>query len=272
VNLSVEAARFDWYGATVETPPGVLVEMGATVLADEAPVPVPGVLGYGHGWELRREGSRAAVVYGGGSQEYPFIVGSGEDAVRVAEFVRSRQAVHRVARADVCVDTDTAGAFGFLVDGLRSVLGGTRAYVIQPDHPEDGATYYAGSKASEVRSRLYEKGRQLQDAERPDWVRYEVQVRPQKGRKAWAATASEDALLGASRWSRRFASEVLGLAAAAPPTRSERVSDLDGALQAMWVQYGGRMRELLEMLDGDAEAFGVELVARGENGGSVGAA
>jgi DNA relaxase NicK len=210
------------------------------------------------------------VVYGGGSSEWPHIEGTGPDAVAVARLLRSREWPHRVSRADVCVDTDTPGAFAVMLDGLRAVKGAaTKAHMYLPDDDAHGRTYYVGAKTSEVQARLYEKGKQLPEAGRPDWVRYEVQIRPQKDRKAWAASTSASDLLGAARWSERFVTEVLGVAASAAPTRSERVSDLEGAIAAMCHQYGNRLLELVESHGGDVEAFGLELLARAQNGGKL---
>lgn len=261
--LSTEPARFDWYGATVETEPLALVEQLGTLIADESPRRVPALRPYSFGWELRRDGSRAAVVYGGGASEWPHVVGTGPDAVPVARLLRSEgMPVHRVARADVCVDTDTPGAFVELVAGLRSVIGAASARMIVPDRAEEGATYYVGSSTSEMMARLYEKGRQLDSVQRPHWVRYEGQIRPQKLRKVWAATASEEALLGASRWGRRFAAGTLGLVAPAPPVRPERVSDLDGAMNALAAQYGPRLVELVARHEGDLGAALADVLRR----------
>lgn len=271
--LSTEPARFDWYAATVETAESGLVERAVTVLGDEPPRLIAGHHGYARGWEIRREGSRSAVVYAGGAPEWPHIVGTGGDAPGVADLVRgSGMPAHRVARVDVCVDTDTPGAFGLLLAELRDRIGVAKAYLIQPDLAADGATYYVGAKASEVRARLYEKGKQMGSGTRPHWVRYEVQNRPQKHRKAWAATASAEDLLGSARWARRFAGEVLGVAGAAPPVHAERVSDLDGAIATMCQQYGKRLLELLGVHGGDVEGFALELLDRAQNGGQRGAA
>jgi hypothetical protein len=263
----VEPARFDWYAATVETSPETLVEVAGTLLADESPVLVRGKNGYARGYELRSGGKRAAVVYAGGVNEWPHIVGTGPDAVDVARLVRGdvmKATPHRVARADVCVDTDTPGAFDFLVLALRAAAGSATRITWLPDRLEDGTTYYVGAKASEVTGRLYEKGKQLASEDRPDWVRYEVQVRPQKERKAWCAVASAEEVLGAARWARRFAEDTLGVAAPAPPVRSERVSDLEGAIATMCHQYGKRLLELLEVHQGDIERFALDLLSRAQ--------
>jgi Replication initiation factor len=264
-NLSLEPPRFDWYAATVERSGRSLVESVGTAVADESPVLVKGRYGFTRGWELRRDGSARAVVYESSGREWPHVVATGEDAAALASLLRSHPHPHRVARADVCVDTDSPGAYGAFTSALRGVLTDqVKAHTIVPDNLDHGSTYYVGSGKSEVYARVYEKGKQVGSVERPGWVRYEVEVRPQKERKAWAASASPESLLGASRWSRRFAREVLGVSASAPPVRSRRVSDLDGAIAAAWQQYGGRFVELLEKHDGDIEGWALDFWARGQ--------
>lgn len=272
MKLALEPARFDWYQGTVEMPSDDLIDLATTVLGDERPVPASARNGYARGWEIRREGARSAVVYEGGIHEHPHVAASGENAPPLARFLRGAHRPHRVSRADVCVDTDTPGAFKRLCTALRTIsrdAGLTATLMHNPDDAQAGATYYVGSKTSEVRARLYEKGKQLPEAERPDWVRFEVQARPQRERKSWASEANEWDLLGSAQWSRRFAAETLSVAATAPPTRSERVSDLEGALRTLSAQYGGRMLELLEQHGGDVAAFGLELALRAQNGGRL---
>ena len=272
MKMALEPPRFDWYQGTVEMPSDYLVDIATTVLGDERPVPAPARNGYARGWEIRKEGARAAVVYEGGIHEHPHITASGENAPPLANFLRGSTAPHRVSRADVCVDTDSPGAFKSLFGALRTLTkdsGLTAVLMHNPDDGQAGATYYVGSKTSEVRARLYEKGKQMPDAERPDWVRFEVQARPQRERKSWTAQADEWDVLGSAQWSRRFAIETLSAAATAPPTRSERVSDLEGALRTLGSQYGRRMLELLEHHGGDVAAFGLELALRAQNGGRL---
>lgn len=249
-----------------------LIDLATTVLGDESPVPSPGRNGYARGWEIRKDGARSAVVYEGGIHEFPHAAASGETAPDLANFLRGSSHRHRVSRADVCVDTDSPGAFDHLCTALRTLAktsGLTATLMHNPDDAEAGATYYVGSKTSEVRARLYEKGKQLPEANRPDWVRFEVQARPQRERKSWASDATEWDLLGTAQWSRRFAAETLAAAGTAPPTRSERVSDLEGALRTLTGQYSKRLLELLEHHGGDVAAFGLELALRAENGGRL---
>ena len=272
MKIALEPPRFDWYQGTVEMPSDHLIDLATTVLGDESPVPAPGRNGYARGWEIRKEGARSAIVYEGGIHDSPHVIATGENAPPLANFLRRSTRSHRVSRADVCVDTDTPGAFKSLFTALRTIskdAGLTATLMHNPDDGEAGATYYVGSKTSEVRARLYEKGKQLPEAERPNWVRFEVQARPQRERKSWTSEAGEWDVLGSAQWSRRFAAETLSVAATAPPTRSERVSDLEGALRTLSAQYGRRMLELLEQHEGDVSSFGLELVLRAQNGGRL---
>lgn len=261
--ISTNAPALDWYAATVTRPENVVLEHFAVALADEKPIATRATNGYGHAWEIRREGRRCALVSGGGQHEFPHVVGTGDDAPAVARLARTMP--HRVSRVDVCVDTDVSDAYDTLRAGLLQTARATGTSVREITSPLDstaGRTLYAGSPASEHMARLYEKGKQLEDSERLGWVRYELQLKPQKARKVWAATASPLDLLGAARWSRRFAAEHLGLDPALPPVRPARVSDLDGALAALADQYGNRLLELLMLHRGDLELFALDLLTR----------
>lgn len=267
--MAFESARFDWYQATVETSPDELIHRASSELANEPFVSIAPRHGYDRGLELRRDGSRSAVMYYGGIHDHPHIMASGEDAPALAGLLRGADLVHRVSRADVCLDTDTPGSWKVMYAALRRLVrenGKLSATLMcNPDDEQAGATYYVGSPASEVRARLYEKGKQMKDAARPHWVRYEIQARPQRERKAWTSTASEWDILGAALWAREFARDTLSLSLSAPPKRSERVSDLEGSLRALSRQYGRRLDELAQKHGGDMSTFGAELILRAGN-------
>lgn len=264
IGFEVEAPRFDWYSCTFHDSARRVVRKLASHMSDTSPVEVPGQYRFRTGHELRFGGTRSAVVYSNGPDEHPHVVASGLDAETLAQWARSADApAHTVARADVCVDSDSPAAWETMLWGLRDLLSPTvKAVMMVPDRADDGATYYVGSPTSEVRARLYEKGKQMQSVERPDWVRYEVQYRPQKTRKTWAATAEREDILHASRWSRRFAETVLDIAGHAPPARQERVADLERALDACAAQYGRRMHEWLGLNGGDLEGLALTLLER----------
>lgn len=270
MKMALESPRFDWYQATVLTSPDELIYRGSRVLADEPPRSIPPRLGFDRGLEFRKGGTRSAVLYHGGIHDNPHMMASGEDAPALAGLLRGAGLLHRVSRADVCVDTDTPKSYKRMYAALRSLAREsnlTATLMCNPDDAQAGATYYVGSQTSEVRARLYEKGKQMKDALRPDWVRYEVQARPQRERKAWTSTASEWDILGSALWSRTFALQTLSVATVAPPKRQPRVSDLERSVRAAGVQYGRRHMELLERHGGDLAACMAEIIARAENRG-----
>ncbi|MDR0848010.1 MAG: replication initiation factor domain-containing protein [Propionibacteriaceae bacterium] len=75
-------------------------------------------------------------------------------------------------------------------------------------HPK-GCTLYVGSRKSAIFLRCYEKGKQLGDPV-SDWVRVELQVRPQRDQRLSASRASADELWGFGGWSRTLAPSILG--------------------------------------------------------------
>jgi hypothetical protein len=117
---------------------------------------------------------------------------------------------------------------------------------------------YAGSRKSEVYVRLYEKGRK-DDPSRPDWVRFEVEVKPAgRARREWLAGAGPLEAMGLSRWVRAFVAEQFDLAVPAAPVRVERLGDDERALNVVALQYG-RVLGRLAAREGSWEALGVLL-------------
>lgn len=233
--------------------------------SDEPFRPLNGMHGYARGWEVRRGGSTLCKVYEGGQGLTDHVVSTGADSPEIAALLRRHDPAHRVSRADVCLDfLDGPQVFGQLRELMYDTLSGT---VVLSEFTELGldqqrsATLYAGAKTSEVRVRLYEKGKQDSDYA-PDAVRLEIQSRPKKDRKAYAAQIEPWDYWGLSRWSRGLIQQVTGVAAPAPPPRSERNTDLDGALNACAIQYGGRFLESIAHHHGDLAAFAADLLAR----------
>lgn len=263
--MSQFAPVFDWYQGTF--PEGA--RLGARdvlgMLADEPLQALPGRYGYSRGWDVRRDGSTLCRLYEGHGLRDHFVA-TGADSPEVAAAVRNRVPGHFVSRADVALDF-VAGPdfFATTRELLHSRLAGS---VVLTDYVETApagtsSTLYVGSKKAEVRMRVYEKGKQDPETYAPDTVRMEVQVRPGKpDRKAYAAGLDPLAFYGMARWSREALQAVTGLHAPAAPVRSARVSDLDRALDTMACQYGGRILELLERLDGDLAAGMADLVGR----------
>jgi Replication initiation factor len=264
-DLSVfSPARFDWYQGTVLEEARVSAVDVLGVHADAPPARIKGQNGYSRGWALTLEGETFARIYqSDGKPDH--VLSSGPDAHRVARVLRAH-APHQVTRADVCLDyaggSDTFRRIYALAELVA--LGGSRVTlrdVIERTPLGEAATLYVGSRSSENLVRLYEKGKQ--DTAYPaDTVRLEVQVRPdRKDRKVHAASLEPEGFWGFAKWARTLRG-MLGDEVPAVAPRSARVSDLDGALNAMTLQYGARLLELAQLLEGDLEAIAVDLLTR----------
>lgn len=261
-----EMSRFDWYASTVcmDPLPRLAVRDGLAVMADKIK-PVAGRYGYTRGFEMVRQGDVLATVFEGLARP-DFVVASGYHAHDVAQTFRKLYPGGSVSRADSA--RDFSGGAGFY-DQVRAYSfaqlkprGISVREIINHTGPQPARTLYLGSSKSETMVRVYEKW--LED---PTYavgtVRVEAQVRPSKrDRKQYAATATADDLWGFARWSRLLADELLGLGAPAAPARSERVSDLDKAINTMCGQYGARMMELLEQHQGDLGAWTSDILRR----------
>ena len=171
---------------------------------------------------------------------------------------RLRQAAeHRCTRVDSCADFDAPGAFSRLLEACLEVKRDHRLYGDRrgdwDDHPELGRTQYLGATSSPIRARLYEKGRQPEYvmSNRPDWVRLEIQVRPQKDAKDEYSRLSAIDVWGASKWTRQLAANVLQEHIDPhPPGTIRRETQRDRALRYMAMQYGKHLVSLADDLGG----------------------
>lgn len=140
----------------------------------------------------------------------------GELAEPFARTLRQRYQ-HQVTRADVCIDTRQPGAFRKLLNKCRRVKKMNARMRSEcrgdwEDHPEDGRTFYLGSKSSLCQVCLYEKGktRPYRGLGLEDWVRIEWRFRPEtKDQKVLAASLEPHELFALSTMGRRLAELVL---------------------------------------------------------------
>lgn len=210
---------FDWYAASL--PEHVGGALALDVLRDDL----------GGGVVLRSRGrhgygDRAVLMHGerpvvsvswGGTHSRCHVESGGGSTQDVCRTVRARWPEHRVTRVDSALDWDDPEAWDQvhgLVLGIAQERGLSKALAgdwIDPhQRPGDGRTLYVGAPSSAVRMRVYEKGRQLPEAGRPDWVRAEVQCRPQRAAKGLLASAEPLAVWGTARWTQDAATRLLG--------------------------------------------------------------
>lgn len=116
-------------------------------------------------------------------------------------------------------------------------------------------------KAATFTGRLYEKGKEM--GQDPEWRRFEVVMRPDKGVKKERAFLLEPSqILGSPSWSRAFL-ETIGYSDAVKPERASpfaktgpvsedaKVAKRMSALSHMGEQYGEAVRELVRLVGED---------------------
>lgn len=218
-----------------------------------------GFHGFDHRYAFRGDdGSEWGAVQWGGSRHGDLVMCEvkGERTPDVVAAIREAFPAHNCTRTDSASDHEAPGAWESFVAialdvkrnyGLRGEKRGDW------DYPEDGRTLYLGAPTSAVRVRLYEKGKQpeYRHLHRPDWVRVECQVRPEKDAKTVYARASATEVWGASPYTRELAARVLRLQVKElPPYSARRQNERERALAFMCRQYGAHLVSLAEDLGG----------------------
>lgn len=255
--------HFDWYEATIRSDVSALVvvsSLGARLgVSFEAIRPQNG---YGHGYRLVGLDAGTVAVYGGGTDAMgTHVKATSAAAVLAAEVIRERWPDHRVSRVDVALDFDQPGAWDALEPLVEGIArnGGWRGRAMKVStvgdwpHREDPLaplTLYCGASSGRLSSRLYRKGVEQLEKD-PNcgaslhWVRFEWQVRPDSGQKAWAARASLLELVGMTPYGAAVA-RALVAADVAVLDRPARFASQD---PGYWMakQYGTVVDELLAL-------------------------
>lgn len=242
--------RFDWYQATIAENPIVIVDTLKNALAANGSV----VEGRGrHNYHqsfriLDSAGNRLAEVLAGGANGNPNVMASGEDTPNFVSVIRNCWPVHRVTRFDSAEDFAEQGA----LEGLESICRGVakdlniKGRTVVPDDPTEGRTYYLGAPSSDTRVRLYDKTAESRaklpesrHSDVPDnWARLEIQVRPRKEWRAYAAQATPEQAWGFSRWTHVLAERALSLSIDRINMYLGKESDDERAFRFMVKQYG----------------------------------
>jgi hypothetical protein len=243
--------RFDWYQATVPAHHELIVRELLTAMGEGSERETgKGMYSYLASSTIRRDGEVRAKVLHGGANPHPNVTSTGEFGHALAGWLRGAFPDHRVTRADACIDMRGEGLFDEIsaamsIIGREHRLKGER---IVPDNPDDGATYYLGSRASPVRIRQYEKGKQLYKLTGDpvwknffDWTRLELQMRPEKDFKSVAARLEPVEFWGCSAWTRDLSRTVLAMNPEPVLMKPARISDHDRALRFLFQQYGATM-------------------------------
>lgn len=261
--------RFDWYQASIpNVDPGVVMRA------------IQDVEFYGD-WEqirpMKNYNEAAAFVvgsetrfkinFGGQNEEHgPNIVGSGACAQVLADVVREHFPAHRVSRLDSCEDYYHEDAYDYLRKLALKIGKEHRVQcreIVKPlKDSDDGRTLYLGSQTSAVSMRIYEKGKQLQTDSQ--WVRAELQVRPQKELKALMAMLDPKEVWGLSKWTHDMAVKLGNRDLKRVDAQVYQQSDHDRAYTFMLKQYRRTLENMLAS-HGSPEAVGAQIFYDLEN-------
>lgn len=194
---------------------------------------------------------------------------SGRDAPEFAQACQQRfPGKCRITRADVATDFDETFAWDTLYQwGLLLA----DKHALKVTHQGDfhrgqlGRSIYIGSQQSACQLVIYEKGKQLPEFMRPNWVRVELRVRPKgvdAGRRVGDMPPHH--LYGCSKWSMEVLDFIGGEGASINRvkigTRYVR-TDEGRAVNAFLTQYGNVLAQLAINLGGWPE-LGQELGKR----------
>lgn len=213
------------------------------------------------------------IWYGGTSQNGRALIDAPSSAAGpVLEALRRSEIPFGLNRADFALDFDQV-PFLSLQDVMLHTwetswpYKGTkpRPYKVDDLGQGTGSTLYFGRRDGECMVRLYEKGKQLRDPQRPDWVRFEVEFKPQgdhKRAQAWSMLRRglfHD--LACSGFAAAFIPDIWGCAADRVFLPTPKTSkDFEDRVIAMLRQYGGLIGEMRERAGDDWEAFGEIIV------------
>lgn len=196
--------RLDWYEATLEC--DVLTVLAIASLAgttNDGEAPKVTVARGMHGYKRKHiiEGNGLEVtILDLGTDGWPHIMGTGHNADRARIIAKASANVGRVSRVDVACDAIEPWwkAQGRAVQWAIAHPNTPVTHVGDYLRAERGRTFYVGATSSARRIRVYEKG--IQTGGNPEWVRVELQYRPDnRNAKAWAYSATLEELASSSR-------------------------------------------------------------------------
>lgn len=255
--------RFDWYQASVpDVPPEVVMAaLGRSEYYGDWVQSRPGK-GYDTGFHfVVGDEVKFRLNHGGQNEEYGAnVTATGGDAPKLAEALRRNFPRHRVSRLDSCEDYHHADAYEYLRGiGLR-IAKECNVAVREITKPlvesDDGCTLYLGSPSSAISGRIYEKGKQLGVG--TEWVRAELQVRPQKQVKDVAAMLSPEQVWGLAKWATALAVELGNSSIQRVDVQIYQPADDERAYRWALKQYGPLLTRMMAV-HGSWEALGAQI-------------
>lgn len=220
MKLSSSDAHLDWLSATTQTPVTEVVDVllkhvrGAIDVRSALPV----AKAYKEAFEvIDWQGDSLCRVEAGASHGWTLVTATGtQPNAEVREALRLLQDGCRATRLDSAIDMH--GDFveiAAMVEAIaRQPLQGTAVRAFERWESPNGSTLYVGARQSAARVRVYQKGyeqRAKGNADAPlDWVRVELQWRPQKEQRMGAMDLSAAEIWGAAtKWTAEVGKRLL---------------------------------------------------------------
>lgn len=269
--------RCDWYAATIPDSYENVIGFLQNNLGGKLKRLKTGMNGYASRWILEdaKGNTNAVILAGGNNNAYPHAFATSDKAICFRELVKSVWSDHSVTRVDVAEDMSSEGLFDeftgrLLEHGKKNRVKVSTVGDWLTEGSPDGRTLYLGSRSSVASIRLYEKGKQMayqmftrNNLEIPeyfpmDWVRLELQLRPQKEQKAKAAREELENFWGYASWTKKVADDLLAVDVPRVEAHNWRQDDDKRAMLWLVRQYGNLLKRRKEEL-GDWCAVGREL-------------
>lgn len=255
--------KFDWYQASVPDvdPAVVMATLSNSDYYGQWEENRP-AKGYDVGLQFVVAGDVLyRINHGGQNAQYGANVSaSGRSADKLATVIREHFPRHRVSRLDSCVDYHHKDVYDYLRSRALVIAKEQKVQVREIVKPlaesDDGRTLYLGAPSSAVSMRIYEKGKQLGQGD--EWVRAELQVRPQKSTKDTVASLSAVELWGIAKWSHAFAIQMGHDNLTRVDPHIYQPSDHDRAKRFMLKQYR-KVFEQMFLTHGSWDTVGVQI-------------
>lgn len=270
----------DWYQTTIHDAIQNVVPMLEDALNCHVVEAKTGMMGYDwRGFLNDDEGiTRATLLYGSRNpnQNKPHAFATSESAQKFMDVMRNEWAGrHTVTRIDVAEDMYGQGLFEEIQAKMVQLSKKQRITTSVAgdwlsDDKRGGRTIYLGAPTSDVRARLYEKGKEVAnklffskgyavpEGFPMDWVRLELQCRPTRLQREVAATIPLEQFWGFAKWSNRLAEDVFSMSVPRVAQIDWKKSRDEEVLKWVGKQYGKLFLRRLDKL-GSWEAVGKEL-------------
>lgn len=271
--MLLNSCKFDWYSCTLDVSPDSLVSVARSFFPNYDYVIGRAKLGYEFcDCLLNPDGSPfLSVMWGGGNGSRVYAVATGSNAVAFSSFIRKYFPFHYLTRCDLAVDFDEDLAWVTLSRCLKMISEETKVSLryfgdqgkdfLGSASTDSGRTLYLGSRSSASMFRLYEKGKKEGGGASPNWVRLELEFKPQYDEaKTFFASASPAEIYSSSKIGRTMLKAFNENQFSVLPASKSSVSDFERALFHVKQQYRNTFLELLDLCGGDRLEFANRLL------------